>query len=148
MKLIIKSENYIIIKKHLFKDKKENMILALCEKKGCFRYRVVSLFCPGDEDFNVRTAFRISLKAEAAYPVLSKLKEKGYSFLQIHSHVHDKMLFFTRTDNKNNSFNTADIREFNPLATFFRILFTPLKCQGEYFSYFFKCFRKMKIIIE
>ena len=88
------------------------------------------------------------LRGDRIYPLLTELREnRGLSFIQIHSHVHRDMLFFSPIDERNNAFNVDDIREFNPEAQFFRILHTPGASLAEYFDYDGRAFRNLEVMI-
>jgi len=148
MILLITDKELFQIKSFLFKDNKENMILGYCDRLKADTYCIKELLLPKPEDYKERSQSIVTLKAESAYPLLMKLKENNnFSFLQIHNHVHDSMLYFSPIDNNNNSFNITDIREFNKDTQFFRIVFTPNKHLAQYYDFKKKKFKKIKIKI-
>ncbi|OHD57635.1 MAG: hypothetical protein A2Y33_06255 [Spirochaetes bacterium GWF1_51_8] len=124
------------IRGYLFQDGRERMILALCRKSLFGVFRLARLFLPHDSDYAERTEAAVTLLAESAYPLIKQLRADGsLSFLQIHSHPAGYPAKFSSIDDRNNGFNTEDVREWNPRAEFLRMVLSRDDISAEYYDY-------------
>jgi hypothetical protein len=148
MRFLLTAAEMARIRAYLFRDTGERMILALCRKAGLTAYRAEEWFYPREEDYARRNEATVTLRAEAGYPLIKKLRaDTGLSFLQIHSHPHGYPARFSSVDNVNNGFNTGDVREWNPCARFFRMVLSGEEYAAESFNYRAGRFEELKIMV-
>ncbi|NPV02573.1 MAG: hypothetical protein HPY53_14455 [Brevinematales bacterium] len=149
MRLILTDAEMSRIRAYLFADAGERMILALCRKTGLAAYRAEEWYYPREEDYARRDEAAVTLRAEAGYPLIRKLRAgTGLSFLQIHSHPRGYPARFSPVDNVNNGFNTCDVREWNPRARFFRVVLSGDGYAAEVFNYRADRFEELKITVK
>jgi len=88
MRLLLSGAEMEQIREYLFRDTGERMIIALCRKAGWSTYRAEEWFYPSEQNYARRNEAAVTLRAEAVYPLIKKLRsDPGLSFQIGRAHV-------------------------------------------------------------